>query len=341
MQRVDAVKAIELIGDRGLSLQSAVTFYLKHGPKEKTGDVKSAVIVFLSSRGVSQKEFENPHKHRCPEARGKKYLGYSWKHRVDLSYRLRPFVKKWGAEPLGIMALKRIELQNWLNQEFENLTTLDNHRRTIHSFFSWAISENLALENPAKRWRELSRQLKVERTSKKPGILTIKDLKTLLQAAQAGDRELIAYFAIGAFSGIRTEELAGLQWHMIKTDFIHVPASLSKTSDASDIPIHPTLKTWLNLLRRGKERDRVLPADFEKRRRDLCKTKKIKWPANALRHGFGSYRYAQSGDIAKTASEMRHEDPATFRRYYLNRGISKQEAEQYWAIKPTKSDIKK
>ena len=335
-QRVDAVKAIELIGEKKLSLQSAVAFYLKHGPKEKAGDVKSAVMVFLLSRGVSQKEFESPRKHRCPEARGKKYMGYSWKHRVDLSHRLRPFVKKWGEEPLGVMALQRTELQNWLQKEFSNLTTLDNHRRTIHSFFSWAISQNLAAENPAKRWRELSRQLKVERISKKPGILTVKELQTLLQATQAGDRELIAYFAIGAFSGIRTEELSGLEWSMIKKEFIHVPASLAKTSEARDIPIHPTLMTWLGIMHRGKEADRVLPADFEKRRRALCKKEKIKWPANALRHSFGSYRYAHTGDIAQTACEMRHEDPGTFRRHYLNRGISKEEAEQYWALKPIK-----
>ncbi|MCX6971011.1 MAG: hypothetical protein NTV93_12800 [Verrucomicrobia bacterium] len=335
-QRVDAVKAIELIGEKKLTLQSAVAFFLKHGPKEKTGDVKSAVMVFLSTRGVSQKEFENPRKHRCLEARGKTYMGYSWKHRVDLSYRLRPFVKRWGGETLGIMTLQRIELQNWLKEEFANLTTLDNHRRTIHSFFSWAISENLAVENPATRWRELSRQLKVERTSKKPGILSVKDLRTLLQAAQAGDRELIACFAIGAFSGIRTEELAGLEWGMIKNEFIHVPASLAKTSDARDIPIHPTLKTWLDLLHRGKETDRVLPADFEKRRRALCKKKNIKWPPNALRHGFGSYRYADTEDIAKTSFEMRHENPETFRRHYLNRGISKEEAQKYWALKPLK-----
>lgn len=335
-QRADAVKAYDLIGDTKLSLEAAVTFFLTHGPKEKSGDVKSAVMTFLKSRGVSQEEFDNPKKHRCPEARKKTYMGYSWKHRVDLSYRLRPFVKKWGGEPLGIMALKRIELQNWLKQEFANLTTLDNHRRTIHSFFSWAISQDLVTENPAKRWRELSRHLKEERKSKKPGILLVKDLLTLLKAAQAGDRELIAYFAIGAFSGIRTEELAGLEWSMIKKEFIHVPAALAKTSDACDIPIHPTLKTWLGLLHRGKETDRVLPADFEKRRRALCKKEKVKWPPNALRHGFGSYRYAHTGDIAQTASEMRHENPETFRRHYLNRGISKDEAEQYWALKPNK-----
>jgi integrase len=339
-QRVDAVKAFELIGGKRISLQAAVDFYFKHGPKGKKGDVKTAVMTFLETRGVSLLEFEKPGKHRCIEARGKTYKGYSWKHRVDLAYRLRPFVKRWGGEPLGVMALKRTELQSWLQEEFANLTTLDNHRRTIHSFFSWAISQNLAAENPAKRWRELSRQLKVERLSKKPGILTVKDQQTLLQAAQAGDRELIAYFAIGAFSGIRTEELSGLEWSMIKKEFIHVPASLAKTSEARDIPIHPTLMTWLGIVHRGKEADRVLPADFEKRRRAICKKEKIKWPANALRHGFGSYRYAHTGDIAQTACEMRHEDPGTFRRHYLNRGISKEEAEQYWALKPIKAGKK-
>jgi hypothetical protein len=333
-QRADAVKAFNLLGERSGSLLAAVEFFVKHGPKKNSLDVETAVFRFLETRGVSRAEFDNPRKHREPEARQRRYKGYSWKHRVDLVHRMRPFVKKWGSDPVSVLALKRTEIQTWLQETCKSPTTIDNHRRTIHSFFCWAASQNLASDNPAKRWHELSTLLKDAKKRKRPGILTVEALGSLLKFARAGDPEILPCLVIGAFSGIRTEELAGLTWGLIGPDMIHVPSWLSKTGEERDIRLHPTLKKWLNVIPRREDNARVLPGDFGKRRRQLCIALKLKWPSNALRHSFGSYRYADTEDIAATAFEMRHEDPQTFRQHYLNRGISKETARKYWELSP-------
>lgn len=333
-QRADAVKAFNLLGGDAGSLLAAVEFFVKHGPKKNCCDAETAVFRFLETRGVSRKEFDNPGKHREPEARKRRYKGYSWKHRVDLVHRMRPFVKRWGSDPISVLALKRTEIQEWLQETCKTPTTIDNHRRTIHSLFAWSISQDLASENPAKRWHELSTLLKDGKKRNRPGILTVAELGSLLKSALENDSEILPCLVIGAFSGIRTEELTGLKWGAISKDMIHIPAGLAKTGEERDVTLHSTLKRWLNVIPRGKEGAKVLPGNFGKRRRLLCAALDLKWPANALRHSFGSYRYADTGDIAATAFEMRHEDPQTFRQHYLNRGISKETAIKYWRLVP-------
>lgn len=75
-----------------------------------------------------------------------------------------------------------------------------------------------------------------------------------------------------------------------------------------------------------------------KLRIDLNKTRKSKlpWPANALRHSFGSYRYADSQSIDKTSFEMGHIDTQVTRKHYVNQRITRETAQEYWSLTPSK-----
>ena len=88
------------------------------------------------------------------------------------------------------------------------------------------------------------------------------------------------------------------------------------------------------MVERGKADDLVVPSDFEDRRRALCRKLKLSWPHNALRHSFGSYRQVIVKNMHLVSEEMRHDDVETFKRYYLNRAITDNEAKEYWAIAP-------
>ena len=333
-ERVDAVEALEMLRSRGASLREAARFFLKHSPQRKPCTVREAVIKFLSTRGVTEKELDEPGKHRQPEARARRYKNYSHKHRVNLTHRLRPFVESFGAEPLGVISAKRPELKAWLMEKYPNAVTLKNHRSTLHSFFEWAIEQGLMPENPAKPWKDLTAIFRDHQKRTKPGILKPGQLKQLLAGALASDKPMVAYFALGAFSGVRTEELGSIRWGAIKADSIHIASDIAKTGDARDIPIHPTLAKWLAVVERGKADDLVVPSDFEDRRRALCRKLKLSWPHNALRHSFGSYRQVIVKNMHLVSEEMRHDDVETFKRYYLNRAITDNEAKEYWAIAP-------
>ncbi len=333
-ERVDAVEALAILRDRGASLREAARFFLKHSPQHKPCTVREGIVRFLETRGVSEKELDQPGKHRQPEARARRFKNYSHKHRVNLAYRLRPFVEDFGGEPLGVVSAKRPEIKAWLLEKYPNPVTLKNHRSTLHSFFEWAVEQRLMPENPAKPWKDLSAVFRDHQKRKKPGILNPGQLEKLLSEAIASDKPMVAYFAIGGFSGIRTEEIGSIRWGTIKPDSIHIASEIAKTGDARDIPIHPTLAKWLSVVERGKVDDFVVPADFENRRRELCRKLKLSWPHNALRHSFGSYRQAVVKNMHLVSDEMRHDDVETFKRYYLNRGITPEEAKQYWAIAP-------
>lgn len=342
VERADAARAFERIRPRGVSLLEAVEFFLRHVPTgEKSCTVREGVLSYLATRGISTAEFEKPGKHRPLEARKDRHAGYSYTHRTNLCYRLRAFVEDFGDEPLGTMSAKRLQLKNWLRLRFQNPTTLKNHRASLHSFFAWAVEQQLLPENPARPWPDLTKRFRDHQRRSRPGILRPDELSAYLQGAQKHEQSLVAYFAIGAFSGVRNEEIGRLRWGMIKDNFITVPSEVAKTGDARDIPLHPTLRRWLAAVPRGKDDDLVVPADFEKRRRllraALNKNRRktpLPWPQNALRHSFGSYRYAEVRNLNQVAEEMRHDDWQTFRRYYLNRGITDAEAKAYWAIAP-------
>ena len=333
-ERVDAVEALEILRARGASLREAARFFLKHSPQRQPCTVREAVVKFLATRGVSEKELDEPGTHRPPEARGRRYKNYSHKHRVNLTHRLRPFVESFGTEPLGVISAKRPELKEWLMGKYPNSVTLKNHRSTLHSFFEWAIEQGLMPENPAKPWKDLTAIFRDHQKRTKPGILKPGQLKQLLASALENDKAMVAYFALGAFSGIRTEELSSIPWGAIKSGSIHIAAEIAKTGEARDIPIHPTLAKWLAVVKRGNATDLVVPSDFEGRRRAMCRKIKLSWPHNALRHSFGSYRQAAVKNMHLVSEEMRHDDVETFKRYYLNRGITEDEAKEYWAIVP-------
>ena len=78
-----------------------------------------------------------------------------------------------------------------------------------------------------------------------------------------------------------------------------------------------------------------MPTTFEAMRRRLLKElnrkrkTKLKWPPNALRNSFGSYRYRQTLSLEKTSDQMRHSDPKLFRKHYLNTDVTDAMAKEY------------
>jgi integrase len=59
----------------------------------------------------------------------------------------------------------------------------------------------------------------------------------------------------------------------------------------------------------------------------------VNWPADALRHCFGSYHYAKFQDPGKTMVQMGHTNPRTFHAHY-RAGVTPAAADKYWQIRP-------
>lgn len=347
-KRVDVAKAYELLEEnkREADLVEVVRFYLKYNPAKTKCTVKESVLRFLEKRGVTEEEFANTHRgyRRDKDRRQRRFKGYSRAHRFTLTFHLRKFCQDYGDDQIGIMPAKRPDLKVWLHDKFSNKTTRGNYRRALHNFFSWAVEEGLLAENPAKPWKTSRTSDDRAKEFAYPGILSPWELREYLQGAHTHSKRLLPYFALGAFTGIRTDEFEELRWGSIRPadKIIFATSTVSKTGEPRTVPIHPTLAAWLEILPRGRADERVVPTTFEAMRRRLLKElnrkrkTKLKWPNNALRHSFGSYRYRQTLSLEQTSDEMRHSDPRVFRRHYLNPDVTDAMANEYWSLTPSK-----
>jgi integrase len=130
--------------------------------------------------------------------------------------------------------------------------------------------------------------------------------------------------AIQAFTGIRTAELARLDWQAVKLGrgHIEITAANAKTASRRIVPILPNLAAWLQLA--ANKTGKILPsgADYyhEQMREAAGKTKTAKMPAvelkhNALRHSFISYRVASIQNVAQVALEAGNSPAMIFGHY--------------------------
>jgi integrase len=250
--------------------------------------------------------------------------GASASHLRDFTYRLQRFAKKHAKRLVAEITTKDVDA--WLFGLKHSAQSRDKHRRLLHNFFGYCTGRDYAEENP------VARAAKVKVIRKAPGILTPADVAAVLAAAPV---EIVPALAIGFFAGLRTAEIARLDWSEInlKRGFIEVTAENAKSSQRRLVAITPNLKAWLepHAQRSGPVR---LSEMRHKDRFDLARKEAgIQWPSNAARHSFASYHLALHQDAAKTALQLGHTNTAVLFQHY--RELARPEdAEAYFAITP-------
>jgi integrase len=164
---------------------------------------------------------------------------------------------------------------------------------------------------------------------------SVDQLGRLLESAPA---EYLPVLAIGAFAGLRPEEINKLRWENI--DFqertIRVNASAAKTRKKRFAEISDNLAAWLRpyIGRTG----RVAPPNLQKLRRITMKAAGIgQWPQDVLRHSFASAHYAFHKNPAHTALLLGHRDQNMLLTHY--RDLMKPgEAARYWKLVPEQAE---
>ena len=292
-------------GVRGFSLDTALSFYAEHlNARRRSARVLVAFDEFVETRT----------KERVSAA-----------HLKDFKYRLEPFAKKYAKRLMAEISTKDVDA--WLFALKCAPQTRANHRRLLHNFFAYAKGRGYTDENP------VSRAAKVKLIRKAPGILAPADAAALLAACPA---EIVPAVAIGLFAGLRTAEIARLDWQEIdmKRGFIEVTAENAKSSQRRLVVITENLRAWLQPLakrsgpvRLSEERHKIR---FETARTDAHITA---WPNNAARHSFASYHLALHQDAAKTALQLGHANTAVLFQHY--RELARPEdGEAYFKITP-------
>jgi integrase len=167
------------------------------------------------------------------------------------------------------------------------------------------------------------------------GIFTPSQLSALLAGSKSHpiNDEYRLWVVLGAFTGLRTEEMKRLEWRDVNlaTGYIEVTAAKAKTQSRRLVPILPNLASWLAPY--APRKGHVFPrARAEERAHAYAKRLEITWPHNALRHSFATYRLATIHDTPRVALEMGN-SPQMIVKHYRELA-TEAEGKAWFAIMP-------
>jgi integrase len=218
-------------------------------------------------------------------------------------------------------------ITRWLDSLKVGPRSYNNVRQAIVTLFNFARRRGYLAKG------ETTEAADVETVRDDDGeiaVLTPADLSKLLRKSKPLYQ---LYFALAAFTGIRSAELLRLEWNEINFEkgHIEVKARKAKTATRRLVPIQPNLAKWLEPYRSSKGKL------FESRRTvdsaiKFAKRLRIPWKANCLRHSYATYRLSIIPDAGRIALEVGNSPAKLFTNY---RELDRQNHGPEWfAIEP-------
>jgi integrase len=224
---------------------------------------------------------------------------------------LRTYLLRFAASfQTNIGSINTGAITRWLDSLKVAPRSYNNVRQAVVTLFNFARSRGYLAKG------ETTEAADVETVCDDAGeiaILTPAELSKLLRKSKPLYQ---LYFALAAFTGIRSAELLRLEWSEINFEkgHIEVKARKAKTATRRLVPIQPNLAKWLEPYRSSKGKI------FESRRTvdsaiKFAKRLRIPWKANCLRHSYGTYRLSIIPDAGRIALEMGNSPAKLFTNY--------------------------
>jgi integrase len=287
----------------GVPLLDAARFYARHhGAGIKRKPVADAVREMIEA---------------------KKNDGLSDVYLYDLRYRLGAFADAFHCD---VSALTPDDVQGFFDGITLGPRSFNNFVAAVKTFGRFAqergwLSKEVDLLGSVKRRKE--RKAPVE-------IFTPAEMAPLFEHAT---RDIAPCLALGAFAGLRTEEILRLEWADVtrRPGFIEVAAHKAKTATRRLVPIADNLARWLERSGTGP----VWPFAKGRFARELARSAAksgLRWKRNVLRHSFISYRLAEIADVNRVALEAGNSPQMIFRHY--RELATPDQARSWFAIAP-------
>lgn len=158
--------------------------------------------------------------------------------------------------------------------------------------------------------------------------------KKLLRYVVEHERDLVGYYALLAFTGLRPSEGARVQWqdYCFKTNQLYVRDG---KTHARYITLQPVAQEWMRFHRDHTPKDALFvnPCSLQNREKEVrAAVLNGEWVQDALRHGFGTYFKALTKNIELVADTMGN-SVAIVKRHYA-RTIPNEDCEAFWNLKP-------
>ena len=305
--KLDAAKASRILAPHGVTILEVAKYYERHVLAYKTAPtVKEVVERYLTDsidRNLRPRTIS------------------------DLRHRLNTFAADFGDSKLSEISLD--ELKEWVMDDGWKPRTRINFLTKISQLYGYAIRNKWADSNLAGSIDHPA----VDETS--PEIFTVEQAESLLNHADKFG--LLPYVAIGLFAGVRSAELTRMRAKSInfQTKNIIVGADAAKKRSQRIIEFSDTLLAWLDVCKGALQNgERLIEANkLRKNKPLLLEAAEIEdWPANGLRHSFGSYHLAMFQNIDKTAHQMGNSAGVVHNHYKAL--VAKEQAEKFWSLRP-------
>jgi integrase len=310
--RTEAIVCAERLAGIGWTLTKATDFCMGLNDwRSKSVLAKDGIEKFFAEldRKFGANEISDRHHETLRSATRKLLPDFGSTHICDLS----PYV-----------------ITKWLMSQPVNATTRNNIRRNLSVFFTFAVDNVWIENNPIRKVKPAN--TKRLRAATKVCIYTPEQAAAILLHA---DHDLLPFFAIGMFAGLRTSEIERLDWRHIlwENRLIDVDGGNSKTGKTRFVPMTDNLVEWLAPYRNSH--GQLAPHRDEPRRKEVRDRAGIpaKGMGNAMRHSYCSYFFNLHDDAPATSKNAGHMTPTQLFSNYHHR-VEKTACERYFAIRP-------
>jgi integrase len=251
---------------------------------------------------------------------------------------VRPWA--WFCDAFGTRSIADIaagQIEDWLRSLNKNARNRNNIRDAVVQLFRFARERDYLQD--AITAAERVKRLTIKQKSDDIEIWSPGEMVSKLSFSTP---EILPWLVIGAFAGIRTEEMRPkensrkepLAWEDFQWSEkqIVVRAETSKVNRTRFVPIADNLAAWLEPFRGAS--GPVIAMQSKQFLRAVAKHNVAYGTArtNALRHSYGSYRNAIIRNIGQVAEEMGN-SPGIARRNY-ERPQPRAVAEEWFSIQP-------
>lgn len=268
-----------------------------------------------------------------------KVEGKSQRDIYDVTSRLKHFSESFQCD---IDQVKTVDIDRYLLEGNLSKKTRKNNRTSIVRLFAFARGKGfLPREKETEAHFATTFRIKPSERSRIE-IYTVEQMQFLLSNI---DVTVLPFVVLGAFAGLRSAEIARLDWKDIQFErgqgVIDLTARITKTASRRLVNMQPVLKTWLRAFRKksGKVmnvRDENHLSRIFRNAVDRLVDEKgkplFKTVHNGLRHSFISYFYALTDDVKLTAKQAGNSPDIIFANY--NEPVTKIEGERWFNLMP-------
>jgi integrase len=243
-----------------------------------------------------------------------------------------------GSQAIGL--IKALDIQRFLNSRDCGERRKFNLRAGIIALFRWARRMSYL---DCERTTEAEKVEPIEKVPGKPNVLAPDQLRVMLDNVI---EVYLPWLCIGAFAGIRTEEIAPdrkskkspLMWEDFdwKHRIIVVRAETAKNKEEREVPILPNLAAWLAPYRNAKGPVMGTDCPRQPNDRETARLGRLigGWKHNCLRDSYCSYRTRMTQNVPQVSFEMGNSIAMVKRSYHRRQPV--QAAREWFSIRPTK-----